>query len=213
MNYTQTRKYSLQWMTGTALMMAVTLVMASTPLGFITTPFLTATTMHIPVIIATLALGWESGVLTGLIFGTQSLIGSFSGTSFFAPFFMNPLVSVLPRILFPLCVYGIAKAAEHLTRKCKKSREISCVSASILGTALHTGMVMGMIAVLDGQKIAERLVSGVGIPEAIAQHGVAAGIAVMGVTNGIPEIIVATLIAPVVVIALDKAFGRMIARR
>lgn len=213
MNYTQTRKYSLQWMTGTALMMAVTLVMASTPLGFITTPFLTATTMHIPVIIATLALGWESGVLTGLIFGVQSLIGSFSGTSFFAPFFMNPLVSVLPRILFPLCVFGIAKASEHLTRKCKKSREISCVSASILGTALHTSMVMGMIAILDGQKIAERLVSGVGIPEAIAQHGVAAGIAVMGVTNGIPEIIVATLIAPIVVIALDKAFGRMTARR
>lgn len=215
MNYTQARrrKYPLQWMTGTALMMAVTLLMASTPLGFITTPFLSATTMHIPVIIATLALGWESGVLTGLIFGVQSWINSFSSASFFAPFFINPLVSVLPRVLFPLCVFVIDRAVRKLTGKCRKSREISCIAASALGTALHTTMVMGMIGLLDGQKIAERLVSGMGMPEAIAQHGVGAGLAVMGVTNGVPEMIVAAVIAPIVVLALDKALGRMTVRR
>ena len=96
------KKLTIQWMTGTAMMIALTLVLANTPLGRITMPFLTATTLHIPVIIATLVLGLEAGVLTGLTFGIHSLISNLTGASFFAPFFINPLVSVLPRVLFPV---------------------------------------------------------------------------------------------------------------
>ena len=206
-------RLSMQWMTGTAMMIALTLVLASTPLGRITMPFLTATTLHIPVILATLVLGWESGVLTGLVFGVHSLISNLTGASFFAPFFINPLVSVLPRVLFPLCVYAVQAAAGRILGGRDRNRYISCVLASALGTAAHTTMVMGMIWLLYSGRIADMLVSGAGVPDAIAARGVGAGIAAMGIGNGLPEMIVAAVIAPVLAVALDRAVGRIQKRR
>lgn len=208
--YTQTARKtgSMQWMTGTAMMVALLIVLANTPLGLIRLPFLTATTLHIPVIIATLTLGLASGVVTGLVFGVISLLGNLTGTSFFAPFFINPLVSVLPRVLFPIGVYAIAKAASGLTDRLGRGRFAAYMAASALGTGLHTAIVMGMIGLLNHQKIAAMLEAGAGVPQAIAEKGVNAGIAALGVANGLPEALVAALIAPAVAVALEKALGR-----
>lgn len=134
---TKKQKFTMQWMTGTAMMIALTIVLANTPLGLIRMPFLTATTLHIPVIIATLVLGVEAGVITGLVFGVNSLISNLTGASFFAPFFVNPLVSVLPRMLFPVCVYAIVKGLESLTARLRSGKLIAYVGASALGTMLH----------------------------------------------------------------------------
>ena len=209
----QKRVFSMQWMTGTAMMIAVTLVLANTPLGRITMPFLTATTLHIPVILATLVLGWQAGLITGLVFGVHSLISNLTGASFFAPFFINPLVSVLPRALFPLCVYGIAQGLKRLLGRFDPRHVVAYVAASALGTALHTTMVMGMIYLLYGGQIGQLLAQGAGVPETIAQSGVGMGIAIMGVTNGLPEMIVACVIAPVIALALDKAMGRIAVKK
>ena len=203
------KKLTIQWMTGTAMMVAVTLVLANTPLGLIKMPFLTATTLHIPVIIATLVLGLEAGLVTGVVFGVNSLISNLTNASFFAPFFINPLVSVLPRVLFPVAVYMIAKLLERLLSRWDSHHLVTYIAASAIGTALHTFMVMGMIYLLNAQKIAQMLMDGAGVPEAIAQRGVGTGIAVLGVTNGIPEMIVAAVIAPVIALALNRAMGRI----
>lgn len=202
-------RFSIRWMTGTAMMIALTVVLASTPLGLIRLPFLTATTLHIPVIIATLVLGLESGMLTGLVFGVTSLISNLTGASFFAPFFVNPLVSVLPRVLFPVCVFWIAKALKRMTAGFDRRRLIAYIGASALGTALHTAMVMGMIYLLNHARIAQMIQNGAGVPQALAEKGVGMGVAALGVANGIPEMIVAAIIAPVVTAALEKALGKM----
>ena len=209
----QKGRLTLQWMTGTAMMIALTLVLANTPLGRITMPFLTATTLHIPVIIATLVLGLEAGVLTGLTFGVHSLISNLTGASFFAPFFINPLVSVLPRVVFPVVVYAIAQGAKRVLGRFDPHSVVAYVLASALGTAIHTAMVMGMIYLLGAGRIAQMLAAGAGVPETIAQSGIGAGIALMGVANGVPEAIVAAVIAPVVTLAIDKAIGRIKIRR
>ncbi|MBP3657634.1 MAG: ECF transporter S component [Clostridia bacterium] len=205
------KRLSLQWMTGTSMMIALTLVLANTPLGMIRMPFLTATTLHIPVILAVLVLGWEAGVITGLVFGIHSLISNLTGASFFAPFFINPLVSVLPRAVFPLCVYGVYRIVLRLFGS--KGRMAAYVLAAALGTALHTTMVMGMIYLLNRDRIAQMVASGAGVPQALAERGVGMGVAVLGMTNGIPEMIVAAVIAPVIALALDRALGRMRPRR
>jgi len=207
------KKLTIQWMTGTAMMVALTMVLANTPLGLIRLPFLTATTLHIPVIIATLVLGLEAGIITGLVFGVNSLISNLTGASFFAPFFINPLVSVLPRMVFPVCVYGIAKLLGSLLGRLDRHRVIAYVGASAVGTAMHTAMVMGMIYLLNRDRIAHMAASGTGVPEAIAQQGVGAGVAALGIANGVPEALVAAVIAPVVALALDKALGRIVIRK
>ena len=206
-------RLTIQWMTGTALMIALELVLGSTPLGRITMPFLTATTMHIPVIIATLVLGLESGVIVGLTFGLHSLISNLTGVSFFAPFFINPLVSVLPRVLFPVAVFVIAAVIKRFTAKIDPHHIAAYVLASALGTALHTAMVMFMIYLLGAGQIANMIAAGAGVPDSIAQSGIGMGIALMGVANGLPEAIVAAVIAPVVALALDKALGRIVIRK
>lgn len=191
------------------MMIALTIVLANTPLGLIRLPFLTATTLHIPVIIATLALGIEAGVITGFVFGASSWISNLTGASFFAPFFVNPLVSVLPRVLFPVCVYVCGHVIEKLTARFCRGRIAAYVGASAIGTALHTAMVMGMIYLLYRSRIAMLVANGAGVPDTIASRGVGAGIAALGMANGIPEMIVAAVIAPVVTLALDNAFGHM----
>ena len=207
------KKMSIQWMTGTAMMIALTLVLVNTPLGLIRMPFLTATTLHIPVIIATLVLGVEAGLVTGVVFGLSSWLTNLTGASFFAPFFVNPLVSILPRVIFPVCVYAIAQVLDRLLARFSGRRLVVSVGASALGTALHTVMVMGMIYLLYRGRIETLLVTGAGVPEAIASRGVGAGITALAVANGIPEMIVAAVIAPVVSLALNKAFGRSAVRK
>ncbi len=203
----------MPWMTGTAMMIALTLVLANTPLGLLRMPFLTATTLHIPVLIACWVLGLEAGVITGLVFGGCSLINNLTGASFFAPFFINPLVSVLPRALFALCAYALSKALRRMTARVDPRGYLACVLTCALATLAHTAMVMGTIDLLYHGQIAQMLVSGAGVPDAIARHGVGWGIAVIGFTNGIPEAIVAAVIAPVVCMALERAMGRSIIRK
>lgn len=204
------RNMPLRWMTGTALMIAVTLVLACTPLGRITLPFLTATTVHVPVIIATLTLGLRAGVLTGLLFGIHSLISNLTGASFFAPFFINPLVSVVPRMIFPVAVYLIAIGAKRVFGRWDQRHTAAYVLASAAGTLVHTALVMGMIALLYADRITQMIAGGAAVPEAIALQGVGIGIAAIGAANGVPEMIVAAVIAPVISMALERAFGRMI---
>lgn len=48
------------------------------------------------------------------------------------------------------------------------------------------------------------------MPEAIASQGVGMGIAVMSVTNGLPEMLVAVFLAPVLSAAVERALGRAV---
>ena len=47
----KTRKYDTRWMVSVALMAAIVVLLANTPLGLIPLPIIKATTTHIPVIV------------------------------------------------------------------------------------------------------------------------------------------------------------------
>ena len=47
----KTKKHDTRWMVSVALMGAIIIVLANTPLGMIQLPIIKATTVHIPVII------------------------------------------------------------------------------------------------------------------------------------------------------------------
>lgn len=47
----KTKKHNTSWMVSVALMAAIVIVLANTPLGMIQLPIIKATTVHIPVII------------------------------------------------------------------------------------------------------------------------------------------------------------------
>ncbi len=120
-----TKKVAIAGMLG-----AFSVVLSMTPIGYIPIPFFVgvnnATTMHIPVIIGAILGGPIVGVLVGLIFGISSFLRV--GT----PFFADPLVSVLPRVLIGVTSYYTYRAFK------------SPVAAAVVGTLTNTVGVLSM---------------------------------------------------------------------
>lgn len=183
----------------TGIFGALSVVLAVTPIGFITIPgtFISITIMHIPAILAAVTAGLVPGVGVGLIFGVASLIRTAMNGGGANPFFLNPLVSVLPRMIFPLIAWGIYRLLNLIP---KMPRVISGGIAAAFGTFFHTLLVMGAIYLLYG----ETLVSGMGAT--LANFGIdVANISSMKIfigimtvtlaTNGVWEIVAATVLA------------------
>ena len=72
----KTRKHDTKWMVGVALMAAIIVLLANTPLGMIQLPIIKATTTHIPVIVGAILLGPLAGCILGGVFGICSLISN-----------------------------------------------------------------------------------------------------------------------------------------
>ena len=70
------RKKDTRWLVGVAMMAAIVVLLANTPLGLIQLPTIKATTTHIPVILGAILLGPMAGAILGGVFGLCSLISN-----------------------------------------------------------------------------------------------------------------------------------------
>ena len=185
----------------TGIFGALSVILSLTPLGYIQIGLLAITVMHIPAILATLIAGLVPGMGTGLIFGLTSLIrAAVTGSS---PFFVTPLVSVLPRMCFPVFVWLIYKGLSCI--KCPKI--IGGSIAAGLGTFIHTVLVMGAIYIiyLDQYlpKVAEKLQArGFDVASLKGFKLFAAIIGLTEATNGLWEIAGAVIITAATLSAL-----------
>ena len=59
----KTRKHDTHWMVGVAMMAAIVVLLANTPLGMIQLPIIKATTTHIPVILGAILMGPLAGTI------------------------------------------------------------------------------------------------------------------------------------------------------
>ena len=65
----KTKKRDTRYLTSVALMAAIVILLANTPLGMIHLPVIKATTVHIPVILGAVLLGPWAGAFLGGVFG------------------------------------------------------------------------------------------------------------------------------------------------
>ncbi len=72
----KTRKHDTHWMVGVAMMAAIVILLANTPLGLINIPPIKATTTHIPVIVGSILFGPLAGGILGGVFGVCSLVSN-----------------------------------------------------------------------------------------------------------------------------------------
>ena len=123
-----------------ALFMSITIVMALVPnLGMIHLGVVSITIMHIPVIIAGLVLGMRGALINATAFGISSMvISAIRPVGPLDVFFVNPLVSVLPRILFGLSVGLIFMALS----KTKLGFILKAGITAAVSTLLHTVFVL-----------------------------------------------------------------------
>ncbi len=87
---------------------------------------------------------WLNALACGLTFGVMSLLASVIFPSGFAAYFINPLVSVLPRIVVCLCALGVYKLC-RMGLKGKSGFLASVAIAGIVGALVNTFTVMSMI--------------------------------------------------------------------
>lgn len=167
-----------------------------TPLAFPLFPGMQAqiTFMHIPVIIGAILEGPIVGAFIGFVFGLFSLY-----TATFTPLpiafaFLNPLVSVLPRILIGIVTYYVYRAVRGVIKEKKPGLSIGIAAAA--GTLTNTIGVLGMLYILYAKRVAEAL--NFDIPPLV-------GIAGLAMPNLPLELVAAVLVAIPVVIAIKKA--------
>lgn len=227
----------------------LSVMLGLTPLGFIPVGPTRATIMHIPVIIGAIMEGPIVGGLIGLIFGLSSMFQAATNPTPVSFVFLNPLVSILPRVLIGIVAHYVYKWSKDLGdkkvlwilrimwigmlsylsygiytglkldkgmgniianiilivltiafgiygQKKLEGKATSVTIAAILGTLTNTVGVLSMIYFIHGEKF----VKGLGQNPDMARK-IIFGI---GITNGIPEIIIGTIIVTNVVAALNN---------
>ena len=185
------RKKDTRYLASVALMMAVVILLANTPLGMIQLPIIKATTVRIPVILGAILLGRWAGVILGATFGVCSLVSNTIAptlTSFaFSPFMsMSGIIGALKAVWISVgCRILIGLGAGWmwiLLRKIKVNEGVSLAVTGFVGSMINTGTVMGSIYVMFAREYAQArqvafeavfglimgTVTAAGIPEAIA---------------------------------------------
>lgn len=187
------KKINVRQMAVIGMLSAISTMLSMTPLGFIPIGPVNATIMHIPVIIGAIIEGPIVGGIIGLIFGLTSFMRAITMPSPTNFMFMNPIVSILPRVLMGVSTYYIYK----IVFKTTKNISISGMCSGFLGSIINTFGVLGMVYLLYAQRYVE----------AIGGDTSTAGAVILGIaaTNGIPEAIVGALVVSGVVIILKKS--------
>lgn len=127
---------------------ALIVVMATVPmLGFIQLGVVSLTIIHIPVLIGGIFGGKKVSISLGLVFGLSSFAIAWIRPSAPTDFlFQNPIISVLPRVLFGWAIYEVY---ELFTKYIKK--EYLAISLSmIVSTILHTIFVIVPLFIIGG---------------------------------------------------------------
>lgn len=186
------QKRDTRWMVSVALMAAIIVVLANTPLGMIQLPIIKATTVHIPVILGAILFGPLAGGVLGGVFGICSMVSNTMAPTLlsfaFSPFLSSTGFSGVVKALWisigcRVLIGVIAGWAWILfTEKLKINNMIAFPIVGFIGSMVNTITVMGSIYLLFAQQYAQAkevaltavwgLVMGTitasGIPEAIA---------------------------------------------
>ncbi|AXX65423.1 ECF transporter S component [Bombilactobacillus bombi] len=190
------RKHKAYKLAIRAILIAIILVQSMTPfLGFIPLGLVNVTIIHLTVIVAAIVLGPGDGALVGLIWGLGTMIRAYSAPT--SPLdtmvFTNPIIAVLPRIL----VGYLAGIIYRSTKNKIKSQTVRMALAAAIGSLTNTITVLGLMRLMFAGAMASayKVTSG-------ALNGV---IMTVVATNGIPELIAAIIIVPMIYLAVLRA--------
>lgn len=246
---TEKKSLSVKKIAVVGILGAISAVLGMTPLGFIPVGPTSATTMHIPVIIGAIMEGPVVGALIGLIFGLFSMFRAITNPTPVSFVFLNPLVSVVPRVLIGIFSYysytlfkklgekasivtlisiwalslvylvnnliksislslevwntilngiliGLMIFVAYYSLKKMRGKAVEVMTSAAIGTLTNTVGVLSSIYLIYGEKYMTKL--------GMDPNTCGKFILGIGITNGIPEIIVAMIIVTSVIASLKK---------
>lgn len=199
------RKHDTHWMVGVALMAAIVVLLANTPLGLIPLPIIKATTTHIPVILGAILFGPLAGGILGAVFGVCSMVNNTIAPAVlsfaFSPFLAVSASGALKAVWVSVgcrAMIGIVSGWLWLALKKLGVADLAALPiVGFVGSMTNTVFVMGSIYFLLR-------------PEYAAAMGVAVD-AVFGLVLGVitGSSVLEALVALVLVTAIGKALLRV----
>lgn len=179
----------------TAVLSAITIVLGLLPMGgYIPFAGISITILTIPVIIGAVLEGPIVGAGIGLIFGLTSMYQAATAPkSPLDPLFVNPLLSVIPRML-------IGPVAWLVWSALKRWKVIGLLAAGFFGSYANTVFVLGALGLIFGKDSRVLEIFGDKVWKALG--GVA-------LASGAPEAGVAAVVVLIVTAAyLQFSFGK-----
>ena len=204
-------KKDTRWLTSVALMAAIVILLANTPVGMIQLPIIKATTVHIPVIIGAILLGPAAGAILGCVFGICSMISNTMAPTLlsfaFSPFMsMSGIPGALKAIWIAVgCRMMIGVVSGWLwifLKKINVDHLLALPIVGFIGSMTNTVFVMGSIyLLLAGEYAAARTVA------IDAVWGLIMGTVL---ASGVPEAIAAAILVVLIGKVMLSVFRNMI---
>ena len=206
----KSKTFNIRTMTQLALLTAITLVLAYTPIGYLPLGPFNVSFLSVPVCIGAVVMGPGVGAFLGLVFGLTSFGNALSGGSVMGVALMSVspvgyfVQSVVGRVLMGLCTGLIFRAVRKVDRRGFASYVVGAVSAPLLNTVFYMGL---MCLIFYNCEYVQNLVASTG-----AANPILLVLAVVGV-QGVIEVLVCGVIGSVISKAVDAALGRRAAER
>ena len=179
-----------------ALLTALIVLMAFTPIGYLQIGVVKMTFIMVPVAVGAITLGEKSGAFLGLVFGITSFIQCFGLDAFGTTLFginraYTFIMCIVPRVLMGYLCGVIYKLIA------RKKKKFALVFASFMAPVLNTVFFMSLLLLFFGNSdYIQGIRNGAELwPFLVAFVGL----------NGVMEIATTTVIAPPVASAVKKA--------
>jgi len=182
-----------------SMLSGISIFLGLTGLVFIPLPLFKLTILHLPVIIGAIIEGPVVGASIGFIFGLFSIYQNITAPTVMSPFFYNPIVSILPRVLIAITAYY----TYNFLKTKLKNLKLSIGIASIIGSLTNTVGVLGSIYLLYFKSYSDILIAN-GTITSSSRSSVALALLSIVTTNGLAEAILSALICTAVVISVFK---------
>ena len=206
------RKHDTRWMVEVAMMAAIVVVLANTPLGLIPLGVIKATTTHIPVILGAVLLGPMAGAILGGVFGICSMISntvtpallSFAFSPFLSTSILGALKAVWVAVGCRIMIGVVAGWLWILLKKLHCKDWIALPIVGFVGAMTNTVFVMGSLYFLLRPEYAKAM--GVGIE---AVFGLVMGVITgSSILEAIAALVLVTVIGMVMLRFLDFSRGK-----
>ena len=141
-------------LTLTAAFLAIILIMAFTPIGYLKVGVIEITLMVLPVALGAILVGTWAGAFLGLAFGATSFAQCFGMSPFGAALlsispFYTVLVCFLPRILLGVCAGLLFRALSKTKLPAGLSAGVTALCASLINTVGFVGLVILLFGKTD----------------------------------------------------------------
>lgn len=167
-----------------AILSALIIVMTLVPYtGYINYGLIEITTLHIVVAVGAVMLGWQYGAVLGFVWGVTCMLRALTNP-LWAPF-INPMISLVPRVLVGIVCGLTAKGLRKLNLR---SSVVAALSAAA-GTLTNTVLVLSALKIFA--------VEFAGLPLLSTIYGTIIGV------NGSIELVAAIILVPVIVAAVS----------